>query len=682
MKRRVSLIILVAFLSCQATAYGQQATSVSNTQISQRKINVNKPPDSVVYPFRDDREDAITEALMEAEQKKSAPKSYIQGKPVAMQEGSDPAGEDLGNNSKLKKIKIRNGIPKDAELGNGFVRKINEKIYPVKISGDYQMSWGYDDGHEDTEGQKGTWKSADFNRANHVYVLDNQYIFGRERENTYDKQLFSRFRMRLETVRETGFNILSETVIDPWSFVGKTDPIVITGSNGTQLPMQLRYWSNTQSTIDQRTILSSGADFVNIPEIKVNDGSTHQTRVASRWAGAIFDIPPMDINRDFRPMRKLEVNYTSENLGFKVFPLADQDHAYTSDDPLTLSNNHMYWEPSPWLRYWDPAIYYGPSNDFMRGQWRDDIPFEARDSDFNFLTLLRGVSFEFNYGDLYIGGATASPMTPWQDYGHINSLPGAIRLKQRLFSDKRFYTGGVYTYDYGFDGGHVDAYNHTFGIDAGYEIPEKFSLRGEVAWSHDKTDNHGNDPHITDLQSKGTALKIESKGEFLEDTGGNPQLKVSSSFTHMGDGFRPRLSNYRNTRYDEFWGKHINFEAVSPDFDAFRIGDGIDIGRDVFNVRAETIFFNEKVNTLTDMRFVSGDNGKIENVYREEVTITPIENIVIKGLARYQDLSHTRVDTDPFILTDFISRDNTDEYVMNTDITAGEDSDVWTWSAG
>ena len=50
----------------------------------------------------------------------------------------------------------------------------------------------------------------------------------------------------------------------------------------------------------------------------------------------------------------------------------------------------------------DPAVYYGPSNDFMRGQWRDDIPFESRDSDFNFHTILRGLSFEYNFQYFYI----------------------------------------------------------------------------------------------------------------------------------------------------------------------------------------------------------------------------------------------------------------------------------------
>jgi hypothetical protein len=381
-------------------------------------------------------------------------------------------------------------------------------------------------------------------------------------------------------------------------------------------------------------------------------------------------------------MRKLEVNYTSEPLNFKIFPLADHDHAFTSDDPLILSNQHIYWEPSPWLRYWDPAVYYGPSNDFMRGQWRDDIPFESRDSDFTFLTLLRGLSFEFNHEGTYIGGATAAPLTLWQDYANVNSLPGALRFKQRLFADQRYYVGGIYTYNYGFDGGHVDAYNQVFGIDGGYEIPETFSAHGEVAWSYDKTDNHGNDPNITDSRADGTALTFESKGEFFKDRGGNPQLKLSSRFTHMGEGFRPRLSNYRNTRYDQFWSKHITFEDIDPNYAAVGVGNGIDIGRDVYNFRMENMLLEGKVGSQFDMRFVWGDNRKIENVYREELTVRPLTDLIGKFLLRYQDLPRTTLNRDPFILDDFASNDNTGDFMQNIDIPAGEDADVWTWSLG
>jgi hypothetical protein len=721
MKRVLSLLILVAFLSAQvAPAYGQHVTFSGSlppaATAGHRRINVNKASDDAAATADKRREEAIYEALVEAEHaafgdeydaadksdlktdasyigkrerdiiekgRAKASPGYQSGRKLSLKEQMRSRRGDAEPEQPFRRIKVRGDIPDDAELGQGITRQVNERIYPFKISGEYQMSWGYDWGDADSEGQRGIWKSADFNDANLVYVLDNQYIFGNHRENTYDKRIYDRFRMKLESVRETGFNILSEVVIDPWSFVGKTDTIVVTGSNGNQMPLELRYWSNSQHTLDQRVVLSSGTDYINVPEIKVNDGSTHATSITSRWANEVFNLPPMDINRDFRPVRKLEVNYTSDNLSYKIFPLADHDHAYTSDDPLILSNKHKYWEASPWLWNWKPGQYYGPSNDFMRGKWTDDISFESRDSDFNFLTLLRGMSFDFNYGGTYFSGGTAAPLNLWQDYGNVNSLPGAFRLKQYLFPGKEFYAGGIYSYNYGFDGGHVDAVNQVFAIDAGFEMPGFTKLRGEFAWSYEKTDAHGNDPNITPSYNRGQAFRIESSSEHFKDRGGNPQMKVSSSYTHMGDGFRARTSSFKNTKYDEFWGKHISFHEIDPNFAAVRIGDGIDAGRDVYNFRMEHMLFSGVVNSLYDMRFVRGDRGrKVEDVYREELTVKPLDNLTTKFLFRYQDIPNTAINRDPYILEDFISEDNTGEGIFNVDILPGLDADVYTWSGG
>ncbi len=120
----------------------------------------------------------------------------------------------------------------------------------------------------------------------------------------------------------------------------------------------------------------------------------------------------------------------------------------------------------------------------------------------------------------------------------MNSLPGALRLKQYLFPDKKLYAGGIYSYNYGFDGGHVDAINHVFGIDAGYEVPDLATLKGEVAWSYEKTDAHGNDPNITPSRERGQAYRLESSSELFKDRGGNPQMKLSTSYNTYGRWFQ------------------------------------------------------------------------------------------------------------------------------------------------
>ncbi len=685
--KAISIIVLAAFLFMQTNAYGQQlGIPVSANQ------------------YRVDRERAMLDAVFEAEYKlKEAERRPLESKkPVAQEPMRGKREKEIIQRYKLEQEMERDlrakrpiaeeelertrpekRIPRDADLGTGFSRKINEAIYPFKISGEYQASWGYDWGDEDSEGHRGMWKNADFNKANMVYVLDNQYVFGVDRENTYDKRIYDRFRLRIESIREEGLNTLSEIVIDPWSFVGKTDLIMVNGPAG-QFPLELRYWSGTESTLSERVWLTSGVDFINIPEIKVGNDRTHPTFLRTAANEVDYTIPEVKIQRDFRPLRKLEVNYTSDWLDFKVFPLADPDHAYTSDDPLMLSNRYTYSEPSPWLNNWEPALFFPATRDFRRGGWANGIAFEARDSDFNYLTLLRGASFEMYLEDTgtYLGGAAATPLNLWQKYDSVNSIPGAVRFKQRLFDD--YYIGATYTFNYGFiEGDRIDALNHVFGVDAGFEIPDFVTLRGEYARSIDRMDRYGHARNITCNRADGNALRIEAKGQFLDDEEGDPMLKVSGSFTHMGDNFRARLSNYRGTRQDQIWGKHIRFKPVSEDFDAFRIGDGIDIGRDVYHLRVENVFYKDVLDSLFDVRFVKRDWGpKIEDVYREEITFRPLENLTSKFLYRYQDMPRTIRGRDPYIITDYISGDNTDELVINDDVPGGENASAWTLSGG
>ena len=706
MKRIISFLILVVFLSSQTAAYAQQigyTSPGSNLTSSRRVIKMNKV--SKTSGYEAERDKAMTDAIFRAEydiseKAKSRPAPTkpgpIRGKreqaiidkyrKQQLREMEDTikdkfdlrTGKPIAKKAIRKKIP-RKDIPRGADLGKGLARRINQEIYPFKISGEYQAAWGYDWGSSDGGDGHGTiWKSADFNKANMVYVLDSQYTFSRDRENTYDKRIYDRFRMKLETVRERGLNFLSEITVDPWSFVGKTDFFMINGPAG-QIPLQLRYWSNTQHTLDERIWLTSGTDFVNIPEIKVESGNTHPASVTSRF-GAVYDIPELDINRDFRPLRKLEAGYKSDYMDLKIFPLADVDHAYTTDDPLMLSNKHTYWEPSPWLNRWDPALYFPATGDFRRGSWRNDISFESRDSDYNYLTLLRGLSLDMNFENTYIGGAIATPLTLWQDYGNVNSLPAALRLKQTLFDN--YYIGTTYAGNYGFDERELDAFNHVAGIDAGFEIEDLITFRGEYARSRDRIDWDGHEPQIARKKADGSAYRIEGKGEFIKDEAGDPAVKVGASYTRMDDEFNSRLSNYRNTRKDENWGKHISFKEVAPEYDHFRIGDGIDIGREVYSFRLENMLFRQKFNSLFDMRFVNGPDGKLENVYREEITIAPIKNLATKFLYRFQDLPRTTFERDPYIITDYVSGDNTDEYLINEDVAGEEDADVWTYSAG
>ena len=704
MKRLISVMILAVFVFSQTSAYAQgyaiSSPVARNADVPLRSINMNSVSKKVLH--EKEREKAMLGAIFEAEYREKKTGEGVdsgtrQGPMVGKREReiitryeTERKKEMLNAVAKtradlrtqnLRKIKrVEKPFAKNTDLVNGLAKGVNERIAPFKISGEYQLAWGYDWGDVNNDGENGIWKDADFNKANMVYVLDSQYMWGPDRDNTYDKRIYDRFRLKVESLRDRGFNVLSEVVVDPWSFVGKTDYVMINSPNG-QVPIELRYWSGTESTLDERIWFTNGIDFVNVPEIKVSNGRTHPTSIRSGQARTTITIPELKIYREFKPLRKLESSYKNDYLNVKFFALADQDHAYVSDDPLMLSNRHIYWEPSPWLNNWEPALFFTPTGDFRRGRWANGIAYESRDSDFNFLTLLRGMSLEWNYEDSYLGGSIATPINLWQEYESINSLPGALRAKQRLFDN--YYIGGIYTFNYGLDDKKIDAYNHVIGFDAGYEIPDFFTLRGEIARSMDRIDRHGHAPQITYLEAEGNAVKVEAKGQFLKNKSGNPMMKVSTDFAHMGDNFRPRLSNYRNTRQDQYWSKHITFEPISEEFDSFRIGDGMDIGRNAYHFRLENMFFNDLFNSLFDMRFVTkGSGGKIENVYREEVTLRPLSNLSTKFLFRYQEMPGTVQGRDPYIITDFISGDNTDEFLVNGEIEGGRDAAVWMWSGG
>ena len=96
------------------------------------------------------------------------------------------------------------------------------------------------------------------------------------------------------------------------------------------------------------------------------------------------------------------------------------------------------------------------------------------------------------------------------------------------------------------------------------------------------------------------------------------------------------------------------------DIEPFRIGDGIDIGRDAIGLRIEASW-QDWLDNLFDLRNVHRANGKyIETVARDEVSWNINEKLTAKGLALYHDLPKTRAGVDPFIIDD-----DTGEYVVD-----------------
>lgn len=542
-----------------------------------------------------------------------------------------------------------------------------------KIRGEYKMSVGVT--REDV-----IWKKAngDYNERN-FRIIDEHF----PKVNTYDTRVFDRLKVVFDTnTAKEGLNLHSDITVDPWSFVGKTEKFTITSVNGDLAELELKYWSGTRSTINETFFSQRDGNAFSTPEIKVKDGEIDPLRVAGGLFTDTFPIPRKKINFEFQPIRELWVDFKGEDNNLRIFPMGLQDQALTSDDPLGFSNHHIYWEASPWLYDWIPGNVNTGANpdDFWRGKWSDSLAHFTRDSDLTRLTALRGVSFKGEFLDTSSVAATvATPKTLWQDYDNVTAIPGAVRVKSQVTDSLTI--GSVDTFRIGYAKDSIDSYNNVIGLDMKYDLDSETSITAEGAISKTQNDRSNSTFETSKNGSAGqAALKKETSVG-----------KLNIAFTHMDKAFDPGLSNYKQTRRDQFWGRHIHFKKplesnvwFSPtlkyyDIEPFRIGDGIDTGRDVFNIRLDKKdAFNKKMDNLIDFRRVNGPNDKyIETVAREENTFRIDKEWTSKLLFLYHDLPKTKGGIDP-IQYDSV----TGEFLKNIAIEDGKDPSVYTYSGG
>ncbi|MBI3087909.1 MAG: hypothetical protein HYY91_03380 [Candidatus Omnitrophica bacterium] len=401
--------------------------------------------------------------------------------------------------------------------------------------------------------------------------------------------------------------------------------------------------------------------------------------------GNTFRIPSAEIDYTFQPIRWLWTGYKNDVVDWRVFPLALQDQALTSDDPLRLSNHHIFWEPSPWLDEWVPGrLNTGATpDDFTRGRWSDDLPFFTRDSDLTRLTALRGTSLQWTpLEGTTVQAAVASPKGLWQDYERFNSLVAMARAKQELW-DGRLTVGGTHTSRWAYAHQRKDATNHVYALDAAVSPWPWLTWEGEAAAS--KT-----------IQDRVSAFESDARGwvwhSALTAHAVDGTLTGRAFFTHMDEGFDPGLANYRNTRRDQFWGRHLRFKrkpglftAVNPaaplsfgEIGAVRIGNGVDIGRDAWGLRLSGSFFESRLEPLFDVRNVHRADGTyVETVVRQETTATPLKWLSAKTLFLSHDLPHTVGGLDPFL----VNADTNRPY-LNAAVVDGRDPSLLTFSLG
>lgn len=574
------------------------------------------------------------------------------------------------------------------------------------LSGQVQASIGIDssDGF--------IWKRANFDMNEKNWRMLS-YDNWNKMENTHDYRIFDRLRLNLDTDNKTGFGFHTTIIVDPWSFTGSTDEVTIGGAGGDYARVKLKYSANSDYTLNESGYTRLNGDSYSLPEIEVKNGKTVPTTIRTAFGNTIT-IPAMEIHKEFQPLRELWAEYKEENAFFRIFPFGYENQALTFDDPLRLSNNKTWWENSPWTNSWKPGIYNSGSTpvDFTKGYWDNGNSFSVKDSEGSRLTQLRGATLKIGKaGETQLSSTIAAARDWWQEYEDIDNAISATRFTSRIGDSLK--VGASYGLRMGFvntelydddEEGQTDARNMVGGIDAQWELTQGILASAETAVSHSdydmtsvyRTTKRGN-AFFGSLMGRNDAQVMILDEKYGFD-GIAPQ-KGESFFTkwrlmgaHMDEGFDTSLSNYKETRDDEFWSRHIHFrkpfklyslgfyeEPMTFDsINTYAIGNGIDVGRDVVGLRVESALLDQKINNLIDVRNVHATNGKyIETVARDELTFALTDKLTFKGLGLYNDLPKTHAGTDPFIFNPITGR-----YYDNNQIIDGADPSVKTWGSG
>ncbi len=510
-----------------------------------------------------------------------------------------------------------------------------------------------------------------------------RYVFGERLNNTFDPAVYDQYLLNVDFSPRDKINFHTQLVADPWSWVGTTgEQVQRSDIGGEVMRYNLKYFGANNSVINEiwRTNVS---DSIAFPIIKVHDGHTTQTVVhgfndfSPATGGVPFTIPELDIDYHFKPIRKLWMDYNEDRWHFRVFALADETQALTTDDPLELSNHKDYWQQSPWLYEYKPIQFF-EDRSIKRGYYSDNLSFLARDSEGNRLVLLKGAAVEADLGKTYIAGTIAAPYTPWDtDYIESNNFSAAARLKHQA-TDK-LMVGSTYTSRTGLINQSMADWGQGLGIDTKYAVNPHVTIKTEIAGTHRERDLLTNERLRVDTEGYAYKGVVETKFDHKLD--GSTEMALS--YTQMDLDFDPLLSRYTNTRDDHFWGKHLTFTEYSPDMEHFRIGDGVDVNRAVVRFRWKEKLFKQKFENLIDLRNVhkTSNTAYKETVLREELTYRVNEQLTTKGLFRWQGLPKSTAGIEPFI-SNFYVADVADPVYQNAAVPADKDPSRFTYSGG
>lgn len=556
------------------------------------------------------------------------------------------------------------------------------------LSGEYRLSLGL-------TSTDVIWKDANADKIGVPREKNWRYLWGDERYNTYDPKIFDRFLLDMQTQFNRPLNAFLEVNMDPWTFIGKNQVTIASTDNKDRVDMDLKYWSNDHRTINE-IYRSDQGNIINLSQIKVADGKTTiaQPKGLTSWGKTFNQIQPMKVDRYYFPIRKLWFDYKQEDYALKFFPLSDQYEALTTDDPIKLSNNSVYWEESPWLDKYEPSRVFNPdggTKPLKKGRWVRNLSFFTKDSSDDYphrLTFLRGGSLKASNESFSLESTVATPQNLWDDYQHVDSIEQATRLKMPINYDLQL--GMISTSKLGVVAGTTEANNQVGGVDLTYKLSPYTSLYTEGAGSYFKVE----EINATNTSYSGVAGKLGLNYDASKEPYTSGIYKTEVYLSHMDKNFYPGLSNYRYTRRDEpTFSRHIYFMPMPEENRELVWGDGIDRNRNVVgagvNLRNwdETFDLDMKYRNVHEGSFQRSKGKYIESAFRAEATYQANPRLTTKLQGYYLNLPKTHKGYDPILyaktmysLSDYFSED--DHHPVNDDITDGEDPSVGSWGAG
>lgn len=532
--------------------------------------------------------------------------------------------------------------------------------------------------------------SFEYNKSNvHDFEKDYRYIYGEDKENTYNTAIYNRYSALIEYPLNDIFSFNSEITLDPNTFIAKSKTVNVTSANGDSAYFTYYYYPSNDTTVPLSVRTKYGNSFLTGSQ-DVHDYKVNSQTIATNWGDSFF-VPETELEENYLPFTELSTKYKNDETYFKLNLLGSADSAYSSDDPLYLSGRRSFWQPHPWQYFYNPGTYYyGGMQAFEKGRIDDSLTYYNRNSNAEFITMLRGFEFASYIENLgRIEGAIASPITQWDvydEYTNPNNISGALRYKSAVSEEvSNIQTGLIYTFRTGFYDEKQDFLNQVYAGDLYFTTLLDTNVTAQFAQSETDLDKTSRYSDTID----GSAFKVMlDKKIQLYDWDNTIVL----DFTAMQKNFFAGTSDYRYTSVDQYWSRHISFydtnERFKKEVETFRLGDGIRENRDVIRFKNVTQIEDVMLNEFGYM-YVTGNDEKdfLESRIRDEFMVKLIDSVELRLMALNYKYPDTTNGIDPLLGSTLnVSKDlvpgGSENEILNDTITEGKDASLNSYSSG